>query len=141
MSIEIDLESVYVGGFIECEATNDGRLHVLLFGILPASDKLEIVNTIEYSPDCIQHFLQDDTALVVGSLFEVRRSVALVKPNVLHVSSNKDPLDYMASPVSSDVGHTCIYSDEVENIVIIPSSPVSSNLCVDVEDDKSAKGT
>ncbi len=134
---EILLESpdVYTGSFVKYGSSRHGRCIVVVVGIRPTSCRLTVSDTIEHSADCIQNFLRDDSNVIVGSAFEVKESHAQIKPSVLSVSSKKDVLHYRTNPVPADSGYTYVYKDVTDNIVIVPSLPFRSNLCVDIEDD------
>lgn len=137
MISEIRLEStdIFTGSFSKHGAARHGRCIVLIIGIRPTSCLLTVSDKIEHSADCIQHFLRDDSNVIVGSAFEVKESHALIKPSVLSISSKKDVLEYRTNPVPADSGYTYVYKDETDNIVVVPSLPYRSKLCVDIEDD------
>lgn len=134
---EIILEStdVFTGSFTKHGASRHGRCIVVTIGIRPTSCKLEVSDNIEHSADCIQYFLRDDSNVIVGSAFEVKEAHTTIKPNILAVSSKKDVLKYITNPVPADSGYTYVYKDVTDNIVIVPSNPFRSRLCVDIEDD------
>lgn len=137
MISEIQLEStdVFTGSFNKYGTVRHGRCLVVLIGIRPTSCLLSASDNIEHSADCIQYFLRDDSNVIVGSAFEVKESHSQIKPSVLSVSSKKEVFDYRTNPVPADSGFTYVYKDETDNIVVVPSLPFRSRLCVDIEDD------
>lgn len=133
--IELESSQLHVGTFSHKGDHSRGRSSYVMLGVRPITPKVKIDAKFEHTPDCVQFTLKDDSSTIVGSLIEVTKDLARCTPYSLFVSSNKDEKTYKPDSVGTDLGHLHIYMDSNENVVIIPSSPETTSLCVSITED------
>ena len=115
--------------FIKIESAR--RTHILFFpGAVPNTDlHLDLDSKRVYSPECLFYPILNPVATVVGSLYVVNKKKLNFSPTMFYVRETSE-LGQMEGEQLQGLGGTLVYSDEEQNVLVIPALPIVTDLTV-----------
>lgn len=107
------------------------RTQIVFFpNALPKTDMyLDIEGKKAYSSECVFYPILNSVSAIVGSLYIVNRKKLNYTPTMFYVRETAE-LGTMEGEQTQGVGGTLVFSDEERNVMVVPSTPVITDLTV-----------